>query len=453
VDELLCQSSNITLDNKLLGVKFTRFDSDEKLSEKFIEFLSLHGHRVTTINCLNMQCLFNSTEFLRLMPNLITVTVDCKEYFRSLPDTGMERNSIKLNHLTVSTPFESDWKFLDVFDVVELTIVRASQNLHEKCVEFVSSRKSLKRLRLNNCKRAPELLTTLAQMNLDALHIYNCCCNELTIDESLIASLKNLPSFSFNNYDSVNCSTLTAICQHLTSLVSLELFISWSTDEEREIAATALHHIASLKTFKLKVPKLSSEMAQNVLSLAPPHLESLTLKTDQEITKNDILALAATFTSLKSLTLKLFPHRFHAILAQILVSFDRLENLSVTHTRYGKCAIDEQFYDLKHPNPNLKTLELKICCFNPVKLLQKIIDDFPNLETFPSDFLDSHLQLLGEKIENFPVFMVSLKAAENAIEKLKDCSVVFNSSGWCFDSVRATRDGRKAITIGIAEVR
>ncbi|KAG5670044.1 hypothetical protein PVAND_000330 [Polypedilum vanderplanki] len=436
-DQLLHQSSTITV-NSLRNV-----DNIKNFDDKFTDFLKLHGNHITELNDVDSS--LNFKKFLHLMPNLenlsswLGYSVDNQNDFDEF-----EKNSIRLKKafLYIHSTDINVLKPLQIFDIENIKILvlrsRMTQESFQKIVDFVSKLKNL-------CKYSgfynEEMLEVLDQKKLESLEM----CAVVTQVRKFEYFLKKQNQLKSLKVSNVTDDVFRIICNNLFNLNSLSLQFKEFPNNITFLQISNLSSLESLELLNIK-PSSVSKIYEFIL----PNLESF--KTDQ-YAQISVVCLAPTFPNLKSLNFFVLQKQYHESLLQCLEFFDKLVNLKIkTCTTHPLIEIpfDDKFYTDKHFNPNLKSLEIETSFYNTEKLLQKIKNDFPNLEKFPQFKYQKHeeFQKYREIIFNdVNRLLFFIDSNLNGIELLKDCSCEFNDRS----VIKVIKDGRNKITFDLNE--
>ncbi|KAG5668839.1 hypothetical protein PVAND_016761 [Polypedilum vanderplanki] len=432
-EKLLNECSSINLYSDYFSLK--NFD------EKFLMFLKFYGNKVVNFTHSNLPT-FNITKFIHLMPNLDSFLLNGPTDFMEI-ENSIEKFSIPLKKLKVQASANTSWNTLEIFDIEELELFGFNPYMKENQLEFISNCKNLKKFKVNNYCGFLEIIDVLKRKKLESLEMSFLNLQDENIVE-FIKTQENLISLTVKDFDT---KILSEICENLKKLEILEL--QFDQDYERK-DFMEISLLKNLKSLTVRGQKLKLKNVEDLCSFSLPKLESLTIHVNYNITQNIVTSLVQNFNTLKSLDIEGSSSCYHNLVPEILENFTNLEKLNIAPfyvSEDHEADIDEKFYLTSHKNVKLKFLNITICCFNPRKLLRKIIKDFPNLEKFPDEFLNSYHKLLCEEIPNFPIFRVDLNSATDANELLRNCSVYLGFGDE--NIVRATRDGKRQITFNI----
>lgn len=172
-----------------------------------------------------------------------------------------------------------------------------------------------------------------------------------------------------------------------------------------------------------------------------------------KVSNLDIKFLAQKFPKLKSFGLVVDDAKYHKVLSQIFEFFNQLESITVHATSYNvQKSFDDEFYLTKHPNMNLKSLNIPKDLSDVEKLLTKIKNDFPNLEEFSRISLNEAANRLEEILFNDinrQTCLVDMRDVKNGNDIFKDRSCEFYKD----NKVKVINDGNKHIALNIKSVR
>ncbi|KAG5668841.1 hypothetical protein PVAND_016763 [Polypedilum vanderplanki] len=441
-------NSDFDFDNVLnktskINLQINNQEMSKNFDEKFKFFLKLYGNRVRSLSHSN------TTNFLHLMPNLkeFTLIRNFDEKNSISISNRLRKNSFLLKKLTLVLPIISNWEELKVFDIEELEIHANYFILDENCLKFIANCRYLRKFKIidyrgSSNKISFDLLSVLPLKNLESLKMsfYNLKKENVI---KFLETQNNLKSLSVSYFGK---SIFLAICKIFTNLNSLELEFDKNFTGKNCLKCL---NLKTLKHLSIKGRRLKISDIEDLSNFYLPNLESLTLHVNVLISQKIIENFSENFNYLKSLNIEIPSICYHDILPVILKNFNKLKNLSVKtncEIQEHKIHINENFYTTNHSNFNLKSFDLKICCYEPKKLLQKIQKDFPKLEIYPEEFLNKHFELLNEKL---PFYCINLNSSVDFDKFPKDCSIKFERKFKDENFIEIARNGKNEITFNI----
>ncbi|KAG5669216.1 hypothetical protein PVAND_017108 [Polypedilum vanderplanki] len=423
---------------------YSNYFSLPNFDEKFLIFLEKYGHKIIDFTHY-YPTTFNITKFLHFMPNLQILNLQGSTIPIEVLN-GWKGNSFPLKKLYVESAFQSQWEYLEIFDIEELNLHGYSR-MDEKFLDLIPNWLNLKRVRVTASHSGlDKLLIALRKKDLEVLQyiVYNIEDNELI---EFFNMQKNLKSLKISQYKS---SLLTNISEIFTNqLESLEI---WSAEKKLDREDfMKISNIKSLQSLAIRDYKLKDELLLALATFSLPNLKSLLLQFDISISQEILDALAENFKQIETLEFDVDREFYHEILPKVFKSFNFVKNLIVTYRfnqfddEIHKDEIDESFYFFDHKNLNLKSLKFKICCYDHKKLLQKIKKDFPNLELT----IDEEMLKFSRKITDFPSFCVNLHAIENGNKLLEDSKILFDTRFVENNTATVLKNGKREITFNI----